>query len=117
MNSESSTDENPENRRNQERLEAKIDVRFTKAADAARALNAFSVNFSAGGLCLRSKELHVIGETLALDLTIEGVRLELIGEVSWVRGEVLGVRFVDLHPKLREQLAHVAQSLASKKRT
>lgn len=100
-------------RRETSRYHARFDVRFSRPTDAAKAFNAFSVNFSAGGLCLRSKTLHVLGELLHLDLSIANEQFSLEGVVAWVRGEAVGVRFVNVRPALREQLDAVARTLAT----
>jgi uncharacterized protein (TIGR02266 family) len=89
-------------------------VRFTEERDAARALNAYSMNFSAGGLCLRTKTPYSLGEALRLSLSIEGEVFELEGVVAWVRGEALGVRFINVHPDVRERLEAVSRALSSK---
>ncbi len=61
-------------RRVTKRLTAHFDVRFAEAADAVRAFNAFSVNFSSTGLCIRSRKVHAVGDTLWLDdLTVRDV--------------------------------------------
>lgn len=101
-------------RRQQARYAAKFDVRFARAQDAARALNAFSVNFSSGGLCVRSPSPWVPGEAVALALTIEGEQFDLEGVVAWTRGDAIGVRFVNLRPAQRERLEAVARTLAKR---
>lgn len=100
-------------RRSDPRYTAHFDVRFARASDAARALNAFSINFSSGGMCLRSKTPYALGESLSLSITVEGEIFELDGVVSWVRGEALGVRFVNVRPQVREQLERVARRLST----
>ncbi len=92
-------------------MRAKFDVRFRDEVDAARAFNAFSINFSAGGLCIRSKGSHRVGELLRLDLTIGDEQFALECVVAWVRGDALGVRFVNIPTQLREQLDSVAQKV------
>ena len=106
-------DQTEDDRRGDSRYQARFDVRFSRLSDAARAFNAFSVNFSAGGLCLRSKLPHQLGEALLLDLTIGMDQFALEGVVAWVRGEAVGVRFVNVRPALREQLDAVARTLAT----
>lgn len=101
-------------RRTDPRYTSHFDVRFTEERDAARALNAYSMNFSAGGLCLRTKTPYALGEALRLSLSIEGEVFELEGVVAWVRGEALGVRFINLHPDVRERLEAVSRALSSK---
>lgn len=99
-------------RRRDPRYAAHFDVRFTRAKDAAKAFNAFSINFSSGGLCVRSTSQYQVGESLSLSLTIEGEVFELEGVVAWIRGDALGVRFVNVLGETREQLEAVARSLA-----
>ncbi len=101
-------------RRATKRHAAHFDVRFAEAADAVRAFNAFSVNFSSTGLCIRSRKIHVVGDTLWLSLSIEGESFELEGEVSWVRGEAVGVRFVNVTAPVRMQLEDVARDLSER---
>jgi uncharacterized protein (TIGR02266 family) len=99
-------------RRQDVRYAARFDVRFARAKDAARALNTFSINFSAGGLCLRSTQPFTLGEPVRLAVNIEGETFELEGVVAWVRGEAVGVRFVNLLPDVRDRLEAVARTLA-----
>jgi uncharacterized protein (TIGR02266 family) len=101
-------------RRTDPRYTAHFDVRFSRASDAAKALNAFSINFSSGGLCVRTQTPYALGEALSLSLAVEGELFELEGVVSWVRGEALGVRFVNLKPGVRTRLEAVARVLSSK---
>lgn len=93
---------------------AHFDVRFSRAKDAAKAFNAFSINFSSGGLCLQSKTAYAIGEALSLSLTVEGELFELEGVVSWIRGEAIGVRFVNVAAGVRGRLETVARTLSEK---
>lgn len=101
-------------RRGDLRYAAHFDVRFARAAEAARALNAFSINFSAGGLCLRSRGSYALGEALSVTVSLEGQLFELEGVVAWLRGEAMGVRFVNLKPAVRAQLEQVARTLATR---
>ena len=101
-------------RRTDPRYTAHFDVRFSRATDAAKALNAFSLNFSSGGLCLRSKTPYALGESLSLSLAVEGEQFELDGVVSWIRGEAVGVRFVNVKATVRARLEDVARVLATK---
>lgn len=101
-------------RRSDPRFTAHFDVRFSRASDAAKALNAFSINFSSGGLCLRSKTPYSVGEALSLSLTVEGEIFELEGVVSWIRGEAVGVRFVNVKSGVRARLEAVARMLSTR---
>ena len=99
-------------RRRDVRIGAKVAVKFHALADAAKALNTFSVNFSAGGLCLRTKVPHANGDKLQLTITIDEEVFALKGIVAWVRADVVGIRFEDVTPKDRERLERVAKALA-----
>ena len=99
-------------RRRDVRIGARVAVKFKAVADAAKALNTFSVNFSAGGLCLRTKTPHAVGDKLDLSIGIEGDGFELKGQVAWARGDVIGIRFVDVNPGDRTRLVAVAKMLA-----
>lgn len=101
-------------RRLEERFGAHFDVRFAKQRDAARALKAWSVNFSAGGLCVRSQMAFAPGDDVTMSLAIEGEQFELAGVIAWVRGDVVGVRFVGLEPEERARLEAVARSLSTR---
>lgn len=101
-------------RRREARYGAHFDVRFTRATEAAKAFGAFSINFSPGGLCVRSSNAYTVGETLTLSLTIEGETFELQGVVAWLRGDALGVRFVNVKPAVRLRLEGVAQLLSTR---
>jgi uncharacterized protein (TIGR02266 family) len=99
-------------RRSDPRYGAHYDVRFSSESDAARAFSAFSINFSSGGLCVRTKTPWVVGEVVSLTLTIASELFELEGSVAWVRGEAVGIRFINVKPAIREKLETVAQLLA-----
>lgn len=101
-------------RRTDPRYGAHFDVRFSRAADAAKAFNAFSINFSSGGICVRTKTPHSVGEVLSMTLTVEGSLFELEGSVSWVRGDAVGIRFINLKPTMRAELEKVARVLATR---
>ncbi|MFO0597697.1 MAG: PilZ domain-containing protein [Myxococcaceae bacterium] len=101
-------------RRSDPRYGAHFDVRFSRQAEAARALNAFSINFSSGGLCVRATNRVTVGEVLSVSLAIEEKLFELEGVVAWVKEGSVGVRFINVQPGVRAQLETVARSLAAK---
>jgi uncharacterized protein (TIGR02266 family) len=101
-------------RRRDPRVGARFEVSFQSAEAAAKAFKTFSVNFSAGGLCLRSQRPHAIGEVVQLHLTVDGDDFELKGTVQWTRADVVGVRFIDLQPDVRERLRGVARAMIEK---
>ena len=99
-------------RRHEPRLGARVAVKFHAVEHAAKALSTFSLNISSGGLCLRTKNAHAVGDALALSITIEGEAFELKGVVAWTKADVIGIRFVDLTPTDRARLEAVAKVLA-----
>ena len=102
---------NPADRRREERIPARIAVQFREPTAAAKALRAYSLNFSVGGLCIKTRKAYSIGDALALSLAIEGHQLDLKGEVAWVRGGAIGVRFTELSPEHRKALESLAATL------
>jgi uncharacterized protein (TIGR02266 family) len=98
-------------RRRDPRVGARFEVAFKSPQDAAKAFRTFSVNFSAGGLCLRSSKPHAVGEVVELHVQVDGQDFELKGTVQWARAGVVGVRFVDLPPEVRERLSEVARTM------
>lgn len=98
-------------RRRDVRIPAKIAVQFHEPTAAAKALRAYSLNFSTGGLCLKTQKTYAIGQVLSLTFAVETRSLDLKGEVAWVRGGAIGVRFIDLSPDQREVLEEITTSL------
>ncbi len=100
------------NRRTYERVFARFDVRFQDVQDAARALRAYSLNLSAGGLCLRTQRSYDVGSRVRLAMTVDGEDFDLQGLVAWVRddAEAIGVRFVDLTEDDRARLQRVVST-------
>ncbi len=96
-------------RRRDPRIGARFDVSFRSAVDAAKAFKTFSVNFSAGGLCLRTTRPHAIGEVVQLHVAVDGQDFELKGTVQWARADVVGVRFIELQPDQRVRLEELAR--------
>ncbi|HVE86872.1 MAG TPA: PilZ domain-containing protein [Myxococcales bacterium] len=102
-----------EDRRRYERVSAKVEVRFGKAHEAARALRAYSLNFSVGGLCLKTQRPYEIGDRLSLSMTIEGQEFSFNGAVAWVRpGVAIGVRFEDVKDADRDRLQALVTALS-----
>ena len=101
-------------RRRDPRVGARFEVGFKSAAAAAKAFKTFSVNFSAGGLCLKTQRPHAVGEVVQLHLRVEGEVFELKGTVQWARAGVVGVRFIDHSPDDRDRLTEVAQAMIDK---
>jgi uncharacterized protein (TIGR02266 family) len=99
-------------RRQTVRYHARFDVRFSRVADAARAMRAFSLNLSLGGLALQTTQTYAVGDELNLSLTIDRVQLEVDGVVAWVRGGAIGVRFANLSAEARH---HIEAVLATRR--
>jgi uncharacterized protein (TIGR02266 family) len=106
------------NRRAHQRVAARFDVRFQHVQDAARALRAYSLNFSAGGLCLRTRRAYDVGAHVRLQMTIEGEDFDLQGIIAWVRDEdeAIGVRFVNLSDEDRARIQGVVASFTREPR-
>ncbi len=104
--------ESGRDRRRDERKAAHIEVRFGDTADAARALRVYSINFSAGGLCLKTQRNHTVGTSLHLTLALRDELLEVMGVVAWVRDGAIGVRFVDLSEEHRARLGSLVSKMA-----
>jgi uncharacterized protein (TIGR02266 family) len=100
------------NRRAHERVTATFDVRFQDTEDAARALRAYSLNVSAGGLCLRTRRSYDVGAHVRLQMTVSGEDFELDGIISWVRddAEAIGVRFIGVSEADQLRLQRVVAS-------
>jgi uncharacterized protein (TIGR02266 family) len=98
-------------RRKTVRYSARFDVRFGRVDDAARAMKAFSVNLSMGGLALKTSQAYAVGDQLSLALTIEQEQLQLAGTVSWVRNGAIGVRFTEMSPETRQKIEAVLSTL------
>ena len=100
-------------RRAHPRVEAHFEVHFRHAQDAARALRAYSVNVSTGGLCLRVRRVYAVGDAVAITLQVASERFELMGAVAWVRpdADAVGVRFVDVSEEDRLRLERVVGTL------
>jgi uncharacterized protein (TIGR02266 family) len=99
-------------RRHELRIAGRLEVRFSMPAQAARALRAYSLNFSLGGLCLRPHRPYPVGTELQLCLQIQSESLELFGVVAWVRNGAIGVRFVQLSPHAKERLGQLIEHVA-----
>lgn len=103
----------PANRRTEERISARFAVRFAQTQDAARALRAYSLNLSAGGLCLRTRRVHDVGAQVQLAMEIGGEAFNLVGVIAWVRpeAEAIGVRFINMREEDRVRLQRVLATL------
>lgn len=100
------------NRRSHERVTATFDVRFPELEDAARALRAYSLNLSAGGLCLRTRRSYDVGSRVRLQMSVNGEDFDLEGIISWVRdeSEAIGVRFIDVSEEDQLRLQDVVKN-------
>jgi uncharacterized protein (TIGR02266 family) len=102
-------------RRRETRVPSRIEVRFTDAVHAARVLHAYSLDFSLGGLCLRTRRVYAVGKGLKLSLVVAGERLPVDAVVAWVRPvqKAVGVRFVDVPELVRARLLELMRSVAA----
>ncbi len=100
-------------RRREARIPTRIEIRFTDAVHAARVLHAYSLDFSLGGLCLRTRRAYPVGRTLALNLVVGTERLPVQAVVAWVRpgDKAVGVRFIDVPDELRARLLVLMKSV------
>lgn len=103
----------PEDRRQSERIPARVEVRFKQPAQAARALRAYSLNLSVGGLCLKTDRHYEVGAPLKLTLDTGGETFDLTGVVAWVRGGAIGVRFENMAEDQRQRLEALVGMLKS----
>ena len=101
-------------RRREDRIPAKIELHFNAAKDAAKAFKSFSLNFSPGGLCVRTRDSHQIGDRMTVHLIVEGQPFDLECVVQWVRGPVAGMRFEGLTAEERVKLERVAEALRAR---
>jgi uncharacterized protein (TIGR02266 family) len=101
------------NRRGEERVPARFEVHFNHAQEAAKALRAYSLNVSAGGLCLRTRRAYDVGMPVDMDMVIGGENFHLQGVIAWVRdeSEAIGVRFTGMTDEDRARLQRVIDSL------
>ncbi|MDC0708225.1 TIGR02266 family protein [Stigmatella sp. ncwal1] len=106
-------DDDFRNRRAEERIPARFEVRFAQTKDAAKALRAYSLNISAGGLCLRTQKAYDVGSPVSVEMLIDGEAFQLQGVVAWVRDEeeAIGVRFTDVSEGDRLRLQRVVQNI------
>jgi uncharacterized protein (TIGR02266 family) len=91
-------------RREFDRVPARFGVRFKAMEDAARAIKAYSVNFSVGGICLKTRRSYEVGHPLELTLDVGGKEFKVDGVVAWTRKGVVGVRFTGLEHAARNEL-------------
>ena len=94
-----------------ERAPARLELRFERAEQAARALRAYSLNFSVGGLCLKPQREYEVGTRLRLALSVEKMDFDLAGTVAWARGGAIGVRFDSLSEEDRLRLTEILSAL------
>ena len=101
-------------RRREERSPARVEVHFDRIKDAAKAFKAYSLNFSPGGLCVRMKDEHTIGDRMTIKMVVEGEDFELDAVVAWAKGKITGMRFDGLSAGDRLRLEKVAEVLRTR---
>lgn len=94
-------------------MPARFEVHFSHTQEAARALRAYSLNVSAGGLCLRTKRAYDVGTPVQMEMQVDGESFRLNGVIAWVRdeAEAVGVRFTDMTEEDRARLQRVIDSI------
>jgi uncharacterized protein (TIGR02266 family) len=102
-----------EERRATDRIPVRIEVHFRDTAAAAEALRSYALNFSVGGICLRTERSYPVGHQLQLVLLVDDERFELEGVVAWARTreQAIGVRFREVDPAAREKMAALVARL------
>lgn len=98
-------------RRIHERVAARIEVHFKGPEQAARAFRAYSLNFSAGGLCFRTDRKYELGQLLQVSLTVEAQTFELAAVVAWAHKGAIGVRFEEVSEADQQRLKSVMHAL------
>jgi uncharacterized protein (TIGR02266 family) len=107
------TIDQPEERRADSRIPARVEVHFRDAAEAAEALRVYALNFSVGGICLRTERSYPVGHALELIVLVDDERFELEGVVAWARprDQAVGLRFREVEPNARERLGALVLKL------
>lgn len=102
-----------EERRAADRIPVRIEVHFSDAAAAAEALRSYAINFSVGGICLKTERGYPVGHLLQLVLLVEEERFELEGVVAWARSreQAIGVRFREVDPAAKDRLSALVHRL------
>jgi uncharacterized protein (TIGR02266 family) len=100
-------------RRGEDRIPVRIEVHFRDTAAAAEALRSYAVNFSVGGICVKTENAYPVGHLLQLVMLVEDERFEIEGVVAWSRPreQAIGVRFREVDPVAKERLAALVHRL------
>src|SRR5687767_9262695 len=101
-------------RRQGDRVPARLEVRFRDTSDAARAFRAYSMNLSVGGLCLHTDRTYEKGSDLVLMIEVEKKTYEVRGVVAWTKPKAIGVRFVQLTKEELDAFTQMVESLKKK---
>ena len=102
-----------EERRAKDRIQVRIQVDFHGAAAAAEALRSYAVNFSVGGICLKTENAYPVGHVLQLVMLVEDAKREVDDAHAEARSreQAIGVRFREVEPGAKERLAALVHRL------
>jgi uncharacterized protein (TIGR02266 family) len=100
-----------EDRRRTVRVPAQIEIRFQESVAAAKVFKAYSLNFSVGGLCLKTRRPYAVGTSLHLFIKIEDEEYRISAVVAWKRGDAIGVRFQNLDDEVQQRFVALVESL------
>jgi Tfp pilus assembly protein PilZ len=111
---ESSENGGGSERRRESRIAAQLEIRFGGPHEAARAFRAYSLNFSVGGLCVKTSRSYEIGEALRIRMSVQGETWDLASVVAWVHKGAIGLRFDGLSEEEQARLQALKETLEQK---
>jgi hypothetical protein len=99
--------EPPDERRQGERIAARLTVRFTGPDSLAEAVRSYSANIGLGGLCLAVSRAYQPGDSISLVLETGQGPLPMQAVVAWCRPGYIGVRFTPTRPEHQQTLGFI----------
>jgi hypothetical protein len=92
------------NRRIEERLEARLAIRFGDSSLLADAVQTYSANVGMGGLCVAVTRIYQPGDVvqIRIDLAEESYPMQAV--VAWARPGFIGLRFQPSAPEHRKTI-------------